>query len=147
MFNIEKKHYIEWHDIDFRCQEFLKAFGYSNTTFDAVIGIARGGMIPATILSYGLNVPLKMLLISSFEDGERKGIKDITDQETINYIKTHKVLIVDDIYDTGQTADYIAEKYPEANFMAVFDKRLEDPDNKYWYVFPWDKDFVEKVDY
>lgn len=147
MFDIEHKRYVEWHDIDFRCQEILKDMAYNNTKVDAIVGIARGGMIPATIMSYGLDVPLKMLLVSSFEEGERKGIKDITDPATVEFIKTHNVMIVDDIYDTGQTAEYVNEKYPNALFAAIFDKRIEDPNNEYWYVFPWDKDYVEKVNY
>lgn len=146
MFNIENKHYIEWHDIDYKCQEILKDMAYRNTTVDAVVGVARGGMIPATILSYWLKVPLKMLQISSFENDERKSIKDSTDVETENFIKDHRVLIVDDIYDTGQTADYINDMYPNALFVTLFDKRIEDPNNEFWYVFPWDTDFLEKVE-
>lgn len=147
MFEIETKRYIEWSDIDNRCQELLKNFSYNNKTYDAIVGVARGGMIPATVLAYGLDVPLKMLLVSSFEEGERRGIKNKTDEQTIEFIKNHKVLIIDDIYDTGQTADYITEQFPEADFVAIFDKRLEDCKNEYWYVFPWDKDYVEKVEY
>lgn len=146
MFQIENKRYVEWSDIDYRCQQLLKTFAYNNDEFDAVVGIARGGMIPATIISYGMDKPLKLLQVSSFSDGKRKGIKDNTDEATKEYIKTHKVVIVDDIYDTGQTAEYIYQNYPEANLALIFDKRVEDPDNEVWYVFPWDKDFLEKVE-
>ena len=145
MFDLVNKRYIEWSDIDYRCQEILKNCGYNNKEYELVVGIARGGMVPATLLSYGLDVPMRALYVSTFSNGERKGINDATDAETKKLLKNYKVLIVDDIYDTGQTAEYIEKEYPNADFIPLFDKRLEDPENKYWYVFPWDTDYVEKV--
>lgn len=102
-------------------------------------------MVPATVLSYNLEIPMKMLNISSFENGSRKTITDNTDKVTKEFIKNHKVLVVDDIYDTGQTVQYVKEIYPTTHCVTLFDKRYEDPENKFWYVFPWDKDFKQKT--
>lgn len=47
-------------------------------------------------------------------------------------------VILDDIYDSGKTAQKYIEKYPEKDFVALYDKRYENIND--WLVFPWEKD-------
>jgi len=64
-----------------------------------IIGLTRGGLIPATILSHKFACPLYPLNLS-LRDNVQKDIKDwmVTDA-----LACENILIVDDINDTGAT--------------------------------------------
>tara|TARA_R110002051_G_C8676503_1_gene491152 strand:+ start:60 stop:512 length:453 start_codon:yes stop_codon:yes gene_type:complete len=121
-----------------------------------VIGLARGGLIPATIISYELDVPLLSYAISSYEDNTKTGKFKVHQFVHFSDLKSLKeadpyVLVVDDICDTGETMQYIYCKLGLANikakYAAVFTKNKHKewldhyghviPDNK-WIVFPWE---------
>jgi len=72
-----------------------------------IVAIARGGLIPATMLSHKLNCPLETISASSYE-GTRRTLQKPTQIEgwKPEYAQEH-VLIVDDIMDTGKTWDAI----------------------------------------
>jgi hypoxanthine phosphoribosyltransferase len=104
---------------------------------DYIAGIARGGLIPATMLSHYLDVPLHTLNIS-FRDGEGGPESNLwmaedaygyipkeerTDAEfevsglpvkgdTSDPKKRKKILVVDDINDSGRTLEWIREDWP-----------------------------------
>jgi hypoxanthine phosphoribosyltransferase len=128
--------YIEWSDVDRRSDEIVQMIldRYIPGSFE-LVGIARGGMIPAVLVAYKLNVAINMLDISSFKDGVRGSINDKT---LFRRDPAKHLVIIDDIFDTGTTANYVQEKYENSSLYFIIDKRIEDPENKYWYVFPWD---------
>lgn len=68
---------------------------------DIIMGLTRGGACLATTLSYKLNVPI------SYYDPSNRAIP------LLNY--KSKVLIVDDINDTGKTLDSIVKKLKTIN--------------------------------
>lgn len=47
-------------------------------------------------------------------------------------------IILDDIYDSGRTAQRYLHEYPDKAFITLFDKRVEVIND--WLVFPWEKD-------
>jgi len=61
---------------------------------DVIVGISRGGLVPAVWLSHRFNVPLLPVKCS---------LRDFAgiDAERLLNIYEHKTLIVDDIYDSG----------------------------------------------
>jgi len=121
-----------------------------------VIGLARGGLIPATIISYELDVPLLSYAISSYKDTTKTDEFKINQFVHFSDIKSLKeadphVLVVDDICDTGDTMHYIWNKITLAGISSklatLFTKKkhkewlhhygLVIPDDK-WIVFPWE---------
>ena len=71
----------------------------SENTFDYIVGISRGGLVPATVLSHRLAIPLRVVEWS-LRDSKTKSVpaeikKDIHSGK--------KILIVDDIIDGGET--------------------------------------------
>ena len=73
-----------------------------------VVGLARGGLIPATIMSYVLDVPLLSYAISSYENTTKTDKFKVHQFVHFNDLKSLKeadphVLVVDDICDTGGT--------------------------------------------
>lgn len=121
-----------------------------------VLGLARGGLIPATIISYELDVPLLSYAISSYKDTTKTDKFKVHQFVHFSDLKSLKgvdpyVLVVDDICDTGETMRYICSKLTLANIKAkyttIFTKKkhkkflhhygLVIPDNE-WIVFPWE---------
>ena len=86
---------------------------------DVIVGISRGGLIPGVMISHKLNIPFKPVHAST---------RDFPHWE--NYLpKSHdsKVLIVDDICDSGETfvrlSNYIIENINhecEVRFSALW---------------------------
>jgi hypoxanthine phosphoribosyltransferase len=70
-----------------------------------ILGIARGGLIPATMLSHYYNVPCYTYQYSLRDHSETK-----TNDEILKIIANHNVLVVDDICDGGHTLAHVAEK-------------------------------------
>jgi len=120
---------------------------------DYIIGIGRGGLIPATILGYQLNKPIYNLGLSSYDDKKRTDnineYQSGIDFTALNRKKT--ILIVDDLSDSGNSLHYAVEKYSWAvkrvYTATIFlkDKSEFKPDfywdkvnSDTWIKFPWE---------
>ena len=113
-------------------------------SFEQIIAVARGGLIPAGILARELNVRLvDTLCITSYQN-EQQG-----DLEILKNISGtgEGLLIVDDLVDTGNTAKLIRELLPQATLAVVYakpqgkpycDLYIEDTEQDTWLNFPWD---------
>jgi xanthine phosphoribosyltransferase len=93
---------------------------------DYVVGITRGGAVPAVMISHYFNVPMRPLQVSLRDGGdcvsdlnmaeEAFGYVPVEEQETIksrwdpSYRKN--ILIVDDINDSGATISWIKKDWP-----------------------------------
>ena len=51
-----KKHYYSWQDIEAMCTNIVKQMYADNWRPDYIVGLTRGGNIPATIISAGIAV-------------------------------------------------------------------------------------------
>tara|TARA_R110001583_G_scaffold67256_1_gene192475 strand:+ start:59 stop:502 length:444 start_codon:yes stop_codon:yes gene_type:complete len=118
-----------------------------------VVGLARGGLVPATIISYMLDKPLLTYGISSYKGTKKTENFHISQPLNIAALKENNahVLVVDDICDTGDTMRYIttnfglgAISYKTACILTKEKHKewldhygLVAPDNK-WIVFPWE---------
>ena len=117
--------------------------------FSAIVCITRGGLVPAAIVARELNLRMiETVCVSSYgnnnKQGELKVIKEVADA-----VKKlgGKVLIVDDLVDTGKTAKVVRELLPGAHFAAVYAKPMGRPmvdtfitevSQDTWIYFPWD---------
>lgn len=75
---------------------------------DYIVGITRGGLVPAVMMSHYFNVPCETLHVA---------LRDGTEPESNLWMaedaKAGKnILIVDDINDTGATIDWIVNDWP-----------------------------------
>jgi xanthine phosphoribosyltransferase len=111
-----------------------------------VIGIARGGLVPAAILARELDVRLvDSICISSYDhdrQGEAKILKSVEGDGA-------GFLLVDDLVDSGNTATIARRLLPKAVFVTVYakpkGKALADHFEREftqdtWIHFPWDVD-------
>lgn len=72
-----------------------------------IMGLSRGGLIPAVIMSHHLSVPMIPVCYSS-KDGAGDDKNHNNDLPTINCTN---ILIVDDIADSGLTIKEVAQHY------------------------------------
>ena len=118
--------------------------------FDSIVCITRGGLVPAAVVARELNVrTIETVCISSYHDYKSQGslqlIKNVAPD--ILATKGKRVLIVDDLVDTGKTAKMVRELLPEAHFATVYAKPMGRPQvdtfitevsQDTWIYFPWD---------
>lgn len=147
MSDTQDKEYLSWNDIDQSIEGILKELPIKK--FDTILGLARGGMIPATILAYK----------TECHNLQQLGVRT-RDVDNIQYYGSPQlvgnVLIVDDINDSGLTfssvKEYIQYHFDHDEIKTITYASLvrrtsttfnEDitglvANNDSWYVFPWD---------
>lgn len=77
-----------------------KAVINSEKHYDYIVGIVRGGAIPAVCLSHKLGLPMKCVSWSTFHgDQMKESAWDIAE----DIAEGKRLLIVDDILDSGRT--------------------------------------------
>ena len=117
--------------------KIIRDMAQDNWRPDYIVGITRGGLTPATMLSHYLDIPMQTLNIS-FRDADLGPESNLwmaedaygyipkeerTDAEieismlpvagdTSDPKKRKKILIVDDINDSGRTLNWIKEDWP-----------------------------------
>ena len=121
------KHYYNWQDVENSCINIALQMYKDNWCPDYIVGITRGGNVPATILSNMLNVrgeALKVSLRDATGESESNcwmasdAFGYVDEEERANtksrwdIAKRKKILIVDDINDTGATFNWIKQDWP-----------------------------------
>jgi xanthine phosphoribosyltransferase len=122
-------------------------------TFGAVVAIARGGLVPAAIVARELNIRVvETVAVKSYDhqnQGSVKVLKEISQPVLDIASNGGKVLIVDDLVDTGATARAVREMLPGAHFATVYakpkgremvDTFITEVSQDTWIFFPWDLD-------
>lgn len=130
------KYYISWYDITKKCREIANAIEKEfNLNELQLVGIARGGLIPATIIAHMLGIRLKMLDVYSYKKQEQG---EIINKSIDSIDSTKPTVLIDDIYDTGNTYKYLSKNYLFDKMYFIIDKRDKEYQNDNWYVFPWE---------
>lgn len=120
--------------------------------FDAIVAITRGGLVPAAIVARELNVRMIDTVCVASYGGDRKQneltlVKTIAPEIKALRDQDRRVLIVDDLVDTGQTARVVRDLLPKAHFATVYAKPMGRPlvdtfitevSQDTWIYFPWD---------
>ena len=123
--------------------------------YDAMLVITRGGMVPACIISERLN--LRNILVAAvmfYTAQERTLDKPIFLQFPGDpLLNKRRVLIVDDVWDSGRTIMAVRERvrqaggYPETAVLHYKPRRTAYSDSRpdfyvdetdAWIVYPWD---------
>ena len=107
-----KKHYYSWQDIEDMCTNIVKQMYVDNYKPDHIVGLTRGGNIPATIISNMLDIPCEAMKVS-FRNDDRVD----RDHWLSAFAMEKKILIVDDINDTGTTFEWIWNDWELGNIV------------------------------
>ena len=98
-----KKIYYTWQDVERQTQEILRQLQRDAWRPDYIVGLTRGGLVPANLISQYLECPMECLKVS---------LRDGTDPEHNLWMaedayEGKRILIVDDINDSGATLNWI----------------------------------------
>ena len=119
--------------------------------FEALVAITRGGLVPAAIVARELDVRvIETVCIVSYHDYKLQGGLKVLKAVGPDFSKLDhgtRVLVVDDLVDTGATAKVVREMLPKAHFATIYAKPLGRPlvdtfitevSQDTWIYFPWD---------
>jgi len=159
-----KKLYLSAIDIEKAAKKLVKKL--SKYEFrkkkTLVVGIGRGGLIPAQYVAYGLGIRDITCIQSKLYYGKSKDEKkmSLTGIMMLDYESYETIIVVDDLIDSGTTMDvvvnvmeqtaqefgadplivpaalYSQEIEPEAVVGIKLRKNKKDP--SLWLEFPWD---------
>ncbi|MEO7598567.1 MAG: xanthine phosphoribosyltransferase [Opitutus sp.] len=144
---------ISWPELH-RDARYLSQELHDRGTWQGIVAITRGGLVPAALVARELEIRLiDTVCISSYAAGTAGGAEQ--QQSGIKVLKTATgdgdgYLLIDDLVDTGRTAQVVRQLLPKAFFATLYAKPAGRPyvdtcvkefkQNK-WIYFPWDIDY------
>lgn len=132
------------------CEEIRGKIQTDDVVPDVILGLSRGGLIPAVILSHLFDdVPLE---VASFSSSKGSGDKRKNKLKTPNLPKKSTILVVDEICDSGHTLNDLHQHLVGSDYTvytaAVYFKRgavhtptysyITIPSDAPWIIFPWE---------
>lgn len=165
------KLYLDYSAVQNHVQKIAREILLSSWHPEYIVGITRGGLLPANLLSQFLRVPMTSLDVSLRDN-------DTIPNESAAWIADDalagkNILIVDDINDTGATLKWIVDDWqascrpqsPEwkqvwghnVRFASIVDNAISEfrgcnykgitidkGENDVWVVFPWEDWWLDK---
>jgi len=147
-------HYIPYQRFLDEVETLAKAIEQDAWQPDFLVGIGRGGLVPAAFLSHRTGISLLSVDHSS---GEVGFADDLLDKLAAKIRDGRRILIVDDINDSGGTIAYLRTAVdaksgdPAGLRIAVLvnnvrsksvseyhGSEIDRDADKRWYVFPWE---------
>lgn len=139
---------ISWQQIENEVNKIANSILSKKDTFDVVIGLSRGGLIPGVMLSHKLNLPF-VSLVWQTRDGSKK------DKKLLKQYNKETTLVIDDLIDSGKTFHEVLEVAPKVKYAALFNKLSSNSEYEYytkhldycgsvlyndnrWLIFPWE---------
>jgi xanthine phosphoribosyltransferase len=121
--------------------------------WQGIVAITRGGLVPAAVIARELDIHVvDTVCITSYDwknQGEAQILKAVEGDG-------EGWLLIDDLVDTGKTANVAREMLPKAHFATVYAKPAGRPvvdtfitevSQDTWILFPWDTEsqFIEPI--
>jgi hypoxanthine phosphoribosyltransferase len=144
----DEKRYLSFDDVEALVHKIVDDVVEGDFIVDEIIGISRGGLVPAVMLSHILDKPLRVINYSTRD-------KMVEGSSAFKWASNKKrYLLVDDIYDTGLTISTIVKKLEssvEDLFVATLVANANGSADVFldsygvsnsdggWVVFPWER--------
>jgi hypoxanthine phosphoribosyltransferase len=151
---MSKKITYSWQDFDESIEILTNYIKSSSWIPDYIVGVKRGGLIPAVSLSHRFNKPL-IMMSCQLRDSSDKEVRLYEVEEVPN---DKNILIVDDICDSGITMSQIILKFYTNGFsidniktcsliyntdqkfiVDYYSQEINRLNDDRWIVFPWEK--------
>ncbi|QCI16500.1 xanthine phosphoribosyltransferase [Buchnera aphidicola (Aphis craccivora)] len=141
---MSEKYIVTWDMLQIYTRKLAKRLLKINS-WNAIIAVSRGGLVPASLLARELGIRyVDTICIASYNYDCLQKNRKIIKKTKIN---SEKIIVVDDLVDTGGTANIIRTLYPQAYFVTIFakpmgkllvDDYIIDVDQNIWIEQPWD---------
>jgi xanthine phosphoribosyltransferase len=145
---------ISWPELH-RDARYLSQQLHDHGSWKGIVAITRGGLVPAALVARELEIRLiDAVCVSSYAAGTGGGAAQ--EQSGVEILKRsvsgdgEGFLLIDDLVDTGKTAQVVRQMLPKAYFATLYAKPAGRPfvdmcvkefkQNK-WIYFPWDIDY------
>ncbi|MFM7084572.1 MAG: phosphoribosyltransferase [Hyphomicrobium sp.] len=139
--------YYSYENFDAGIQMLADQVIHSGKKYDYLCGVLRGGMIPAIVLSYKLNIPV-LPIHWSLRDFKQQYLSP----DARKIVLENKCLLVEDIIDTGECISQLFKEIGKSLdvLCLVYNKSqsitpqfyhwcIDRNRNKDWIVFWWDE--------
>ncbi|MDO5631412.1 MAG: xanthine phosphoribosyltransferase [Paracoccus sp. (in: a-proteobacteria)] len=146
----EKGFHVSWDQLHRDARAL--AWRLDGTDWRAIVAITRGGLVPAMIVARELDIrTIDTISIKSYKgQGANAGqgelqVLNSPDPELMG--DGDRILVIDDLVDSGRTLELVRQMYPKAHFGTVYAKPKGKPmvqtyvtevSQDTWIFFPWD---------
>ena len=151
--NYEDEIIVSWVELH-RDARFLSEQLHAKGSWKGIIAITRGGLVPAALVARELDIRLvDTICVTSYAKAAAGQAEQI--REDVKVLKGVEgdgegYLLIDDLVDSGRTAQVVRQLLPKAHFATLYAKPLGRPivdtcvkefkQNK-WIFFPWDIEY------
>lgn len=153
----DSKLYLENRDIEILTEDICVQIEQDGFVPDMIVGLARGGLIPGVMISHYFDIKFVPLMWSTRDHTAR-----VSDCKLAEDSLTKKILIVDDICDTGTTFEEIKKDWQSSvsdtidwhtnvrfaslhirnGCLTTVDYTAEVAESSIWLVYPWESWFI-----
>jgi uncharacterized protein len=142
------KEYCSWEEVGLLTKIVADKIQSSNKRYDSILGITNGGIIPARLMALELDVNHIQFIPVRSKKLHKEGMPPLS--------KYKKYLIVDEIYDTGNTFSkvfdvvrgfdcdfaFLMRRFKDNNGDGVVAYVGKVLNHNKWIVFPWERKTV-----
>lgn len=144
---------VSWIELH-RDARYLSEMLHAKGTWKGIIAITRGGLVPAALIARELDIRLVDTICVTSYSSSGGGTAEQTQSE-VKILKGIEgdgegFLLIDDLVDSGRTAQFVRQLLPKAHFATLYAKPAGRPivdtcvkefkQNK-WIYFPWDIEY------
>jgi xanthine phosphoribosyltransferase len=151
--NYEDEIIVSWIELH-RDARFLSEQLHAKGSWRGIIAVTRGGLVPAALVARELDIRLvDTICVTSYSKGAAGEADQVRSEVTV--LKGMEgdgdgYLLIDDLVDSGRTAQLVRRLLPKAHFATLYAKPAGRPfvdtcvkefkQNK-WIFFPWDIEY------
>jgi xanthine phosphoribosyltransferase len=144
---------VSWVELH-RDARYLSELLHAKGSWKGIIAITRGGLVPAALVARELDIRLvDTICVTSYAPAGTGQAEQV--QSDVKILKSvagdgEGYLLIDDLVDSGRTAQVVRQLLPKAHFAALYAKPAGRPivdtcvkefkQNK-WIYFPWDIEY------
>jgi xanthine phosphoribosyltransferase len=144
---------VSWAELH-RDARYLSEVLHQKGPWKGIIAITRGGLVPAALVARELDIRLvDTVCVTSYDAGAAGGAAQ--EQGNVKVLKGvsgdgEGFLLIDDLVDTGRTAQFVRKLLPKAYFATLYAKPAGRPAVDFcvkefkqskWIFFPWDIEY------
>lgn len=145
---------VSWNEIHILSKQVSGKLRESGQTWDRLIAVTRGGMVPACLVARELDIRvIDTVSVKSYDHQTQSDAQVLKMPEDIG--AGENCLIVDDLSDTGNTFKALRALLPKATYACLYAKPAGKPFTDFyavettqdtWIYLPWeDQDFPPHI--